>query len=619
MTNSTSTNHRRAIPALLALTALLSAPAAVHAGSYSLFGGDVLAVTKTTIAFGAAFRNADANPQLVGAGAGQGDNPEFPGAHGAVGVNDDPNLNFKKGDVVSAPMTLLSDLTFKHKSGLGLFIRLRGWYDMALESKTMPHGTGPTGYVRDIQMNDSGYLGAARFKGFDVYDAFLFFNDKIGNSAVGLRLGRQAIEWGESVLYPGLNAINPYDVAWAVMPGAPPANGGKLPVARLAFNVAGGKGWTVDGFYNLEFRETVTPGCGEWNSYLDNGLHPGCNTATAAGLTDIDSVTYVKTKAYYMGKLWAGGIFPNGGPDSPDSPGKPSQWSGYGLSVHKFVEALGTEFGFYFARFTSPTPVVGPVVGTSAMDFAVDTNYKAGVDEYGLSAATGARNLALFGQIVYTVGVPGQRNAPAFIEGSISGLGPYYWMKAHPNTEFPWFDMNVAQLQFGGTWQFGHLIRLSDATITAEANMQWVTNMPPADGTGAERLGRYGNFGLANWNQQGYVCSPGPLSNGIVNKCQIDGFYTQFAAGYKIRAQATLPRPSKGITWVPVLVFQQDLTGFSSDGAVIAGRLSLGAYLTAVLRQTYYVTGGVVVYDRGAAWDPAADRGQYTIAFGMNL
>lgn len=620
MTTSKTICDRRMLPALIALTAVLSAPAVVQAGAFSLFKGKVLGVSKTTITFGAAWRNAEAQTQMVGAGAGQGENPEFPGASGAVGVNDDANLNFRKNELVSLPMTLTSEVTLRHSSGQGVFVRLRAWNDILLESQSMRHGSGPTAYVKDVQLDDSGYLGAAKFHGVDIYDAFFFGHYKVGEARFTLRLGRQALDWGESLLYPGINTFNPYDVAWLTTTGAVVANGGRMPVNRAYVGFSGPAGWNFDAFYNLEFRETVLPGCGTWYSVLDNGLHPGCNIATAGGLMDNVSTVLVGTRSWYNGKLYKGGIYPQGGPDAPNATMEPGRDSGYGFSAHKFVEKLNTDFGFYYAHYTSPTPNVSPVVGTDALTFGINTMYVEGVQTYALSAATGLRNMTIFGQALYTLDLPSQRNAPTFIEGSLSGTGPYGYMQSHPNSEQPgYFPLDVAQLQLGGTWQFGQYIRLSDATITAEANMQWATNHPGLDGPNAERLGRGGNYGVAAWNQEGYVCNPGPLDNLVVNKCEVDGFVTEFAAGYKIRAQAILPSVGPGLTFIPVLIFNQDLTGFSPDGAITAGRLSLGAYLRVLLRQKYYVEGGTTIYDRGADWDILADRGQYSLTFGINL
>ncbi len=478
--NSTNRTTCRAISALLALAALLWLPATAGAGQYSLFKGDVIAVTKTTVAFGVAFRNGNADCQLIGAGAGQGDDPEFPCASGAVAVNDDPNINFKKGDALSAPITVVSDFTFRHKSGTGVFFRLRGWYDTVLDNKKMPHGTTSTAFVPDTKMDDSGYIGAQKFKGFELYDAFFFGNYKLDKSTLTLRVGRQAIDWGESVLYPGVNGIQAYDFAWATMPGAPSINGAKLPVNRVVVSLAGGEGWTVDGFMNLEFRESVLPGCGTWNSYNDQGPAPGCNLAAAGGFPDRFSALVLKNRSYYEGRLFAGGAFPEGGiATAAGTYREPSQWSGYGMAVHKFANALNTDFGFYYANYTNPILNISPLVGTDALTFAVNTHFVPDVQILGVSTSTGVRNIAMFGQLLYTLDYPAQRNAPTFIQGSTQGLGPYGWMQSHVNEQVPaFFEMDVAQLQLGGTWQFGERIGLTDATLTGEVNGQWATNHP---------------------------------------------------------------------------------------------------------------------------------------------
>ena len=193
-------------------------------------------------------------------------------------------------------------------------------------------------------------------------------------------------------------------------------------------------------------------------------------------------------------------------------------------------------------------------------------------------------------------------------------------MQEYVNKEAPgYYPLDVAQLQLGGTWQFGEHVHLSDAKLTAETNMQWATNHPGLQGPNAERLGRYGNFGTADWNQQGYICDPGPLDNGVVNRCEVDGFVTDFSVGYKLRAQATIPKVGPGLTFIPILVFNHDPYGFSPDGAILEGRLSLSTFLRVLLRQKYFVEAGLVMYNRGADWDPLADRGQYSLVFGINL
>ena len=151
--------------------------------------------------------------------------------------------------------------------------------------------------------------------------------------------------------------------------------------------------------------------------------------------------------------------------------------------------------------------------------------------------------------------------------------------------------------------------------------MQWNTNLPPVDGPGAIRLGRYGNFGEADWtNNEGYVCNPGPLANGIVNKCEIAGFINPFAMGYKLRAATTLPQNRWGVSFTPAFTFGHDITGYTADQYTITGgRVSYGLMLRTDIKQKSFVEIGMARYRAGAEWDPNADRGQYTFVYGVNL
>lgn len=615
----TTTTARTTLRILTALAIVAAAAVPADAQEFALFKGKVMGVWKSTFTVGGATRSGKPQTQLVGAGAGQGDNPEFPGASGGVGVNDDAQLNFPHRDeLVSAPMTLTSELSLLHTSGQGVFLRVRAWYDMVLMGKNVPHGSGMNSYTANSRLVDKGNLGAAKFSGIDIYDAYYYGNFKAGGTKYLVRIGRQALDWGEGLFYPGINGVNAYDLAWATTTGARIANGGKLPVNRLYGNVALPGGLTVDAFYNLEFRSTVMPGCATYFSGLDNGFHPGCNLATAAGLPD-KTALLVKTKTYYNGKLGANGVFPNGGPDAANATRAPDWNSGWGVSGHKFLERIKTELGVYYADFTNPFPINSPVVGTDALTFAINTHYEP-VKAWAVSAGTGVRNAALGAQLTRFLGYPSQRNAPAFIEGSLSGIGPYGFMKTdYVGREAPgYFPLNITQLQYGGIWQIGRVIGRTDTTLIGEAQMQWNTNLPPIDGPDAERLVRAGNFGLASWNQQGYVCDPGPLSNGIINSCELDGFTTPFAMGYKLRLQTNVP-VKPGVTLTPALTFGHDITGFSGDFAITGGRVTYGAFLRMDVRNVYFLELGGSWYRRGTTYDSMRDRGQYTFVWGYNL
>jgi hypothetical protein len=90
-------------------------------------------------------------------------------------------------------------------------------------------------------------------------------------------------------------------------------------------------------------------------------------------------------------------------------------------------------------------------------------------------------------------------------------------------------------------------------SFTAETSFQGVPGLP---GANQERIGRYGNFGTAEFNGS---CQGGD------NVCEVAGFATSFACGYRLRLQVQLPQPGTGLTFVPVLFFGQDVQGYSTD------------------------------------------------------
>jgi hypothetical protein len=495
---------------------------------------------------------------------------------------------------------------------------------MALLGRNVPHGSAPSVFAADSRLSDAGFVGAAKFAGIDVYDAYFFGDYKVGPTRLALRLGRQAVDWGHGLFYPGINAFNPMDVAWATTTGARVANGGRLPVSRVFASYGGPAGLAVEGFVNLEFRPGVMPGCGTYQSGLDNGVNPGCNLATTAGMPDLAAAQAIGTKNYVMGKLYAGGRFPEGGTDTRPMSGEPSRWSGYGISGRKFVQSLDTEIGFYYTGYTSTAFVNAAVTGKTPLEFSLNTMYPTGVKAWAVSAETGRKNLTLNTQFTRTLDFPAHYNAPGYITGSTQGVGPFGFLKSacierECQTYVP---VDTNQLQFGGTWKFGRAIRRPNATLTAEADMQWNTNLPPVDGPGAIRIGRYGNFGDADWtNNEGYVCNPGPLANGIVNQCEIAGFATPFAMGYKVRLQDTFPNAFKGVTVTPVLTLGHDVTGYTVDQfTVVGGRVSLAAFARFDMpAQKYFVELGALWFRNNAAWDSQRDRGQYACTFGINL
>lgn len=550
---------------------------------------DLRGAWNTLVVVGAAMRADDPDPQFVGFNnAGQ-----YPGARGAVSVADDGNQNFRKGKLISAPVTLLSDLELRWRNQYGVFGRVRGWYDMWLQNHGVPHGHAPNGYVPGARLDDSGFYTPNQFSGFELLDAFAYGNFDIGDARLTARLGKQVINWGEGLLYTGINAFNPLNYSALGRPGAR-VDDALIPVNRVYANLITREGLSLEAFYALDWTRSNVPACGTFASAIDSVADPSCKAATAAApLPD---------RALLGLGLYA--------PQRPLA--DPSASGQYGLAARYFVEALRTEFGAYYVRFHNPNPVVNiiPTDPSSRVGIAIGTQYVEGVQGFALSATTGLRNAALSAELSYFKDLPAQRNFPTLIQGALGQGGPYQAGAgaAPAGAVFPgYFLSDRAQLLLGGRFNLSPWTGLSDASLTAETALQWITNLPGLD---QERIGRNPNLGTAS-----YAGS----CQGVFNDCGTGGFATRFSWGYRLVAQMSLPQPANGLDLQPVLLWSQDLKGYAADGSLVEGRWVAGALLRAVYQQMFFAEIGRTWIRQDTPYDPLRDKGVYVVSAGVRF
>jgi hypothetical protein len=140
---------------------------------------------------------------------------------------DDARLNFEKNDVVSAPVKLLSDISFNQGALSGLF-RVKAFYDAVLMDESS--------FARDGELSDEGEEAAGA--NLELLDAYVSYDFDIGNMPVMIRAGKQVINWGEATFIPGGNsAFNPIDVPAIRRPGAE-IKEALLPVEALYGSIA---------------------------------------------------------------------------------------------------------------------------------------------------------------------------------------------------------------------------------------------------------------------------------------------------------------------------------------------------------------------------------------------
>ena len=122
-------------------------------------------------------------------------NPDFNYAQA-----DDGNLNYLKGDLISAPLIYTSELELRYMRKYGVYGRAQAWYDYAGENQNVPHGSIANGYEPDQKLNDSDYYSYNKFSGFRMQDYFAYGNWEVDTSRLTARLGQQSINGGESLL-----------------------------------------------------------------------------------------------------------------------------------------------------------------------------------------------------------------------------------------------------------------------------------------------------------------------------------------------------------------------------------------------------------------------------------
>ena len=402
----------RSCPLAIAAALAISSPA--HAVEFDW--GDWSGSWDNTISYGISWRGESRDPALVGVGNG--------GTAPAI-LTDDGNLNFDKGDIFSNIIKGTSEIQIDNGQ-FGGFGRIKYWYDFELMNGGKPHGHSNNNFVPGDKLDDSDFDKFAQFSGLALLDLFIYGSFDLGEMPLDIRLGRQVVNWGEATFIQGVNILNPIDVSAFRRPGAE-IKEGLLPVAMLYGNLGLGGGWSLEAFYQLKWEETVIDGCGTYFSDVDFAAK-GCNELAApdVGFPDfvLQNINNVRKDPFV------------------DEASDSGQW---GVAIRNYVDAIDTEFGFYFERLHNRTPVLnvryntqavfdGSKLGANPVPAYYQVAYPEDIDVYGLSFATNIGVVALSGEVSY------KKDMPVGINGTtelLGGLGALGGIAPHPQLGVP--------------------------------------------------------------------------------------------------------------------------------------------------------------------------------------
>ncbi|MCX7170107.1 MAG: DUF1302 domain-containing protein [Proteobacteria bacterium] len=626
---SAECKNRRLGTAIISLLAILFA-SPVGAINFTL-GEDVKVIWNTTISLGTAWRTRDADARLIGA-----DNAnQIPGAKSQDNTVDDGNLNFrKKGDTFSTPLKIVSDMEIKREN-LGGVIRVMGWKDFTLSDKSVPGGHGPTGYQSGARLDDGGFFKENKFVGVALQDFYGYGNfSSAGGDKINLRVGKQVVNWGESLFIQGINSYGTANVAAVRRPGAE-VKDILLPYNQLfgSFGIAGGP--TIEGWYQLKWQRTTIDPCGTFFSFADFGFDPSCQRLNMIG-TDAAAYASVSGSPFAV---------PPFGPTSvvrgaDITPGNGGQ---FGLSLRYRAESLDTDLGAYYTKyharvpyvgFTMPTPGVvmgAPTAGVplpftpSGFNPQVIVSFPEDIKSFGVSAATLVGLWSVAGEINHTWDFPVQINGKDSLFavwyqsfGQMLGVPPPGLMVPTAAALAPGGLMNgydrigKTQIQVNFIRVFNDILAANTLTFVGEGAYIHTNGMADVS---QRRYGRTGVVGLATDGTP----MPCLLFNTISDGCSTEGFVTKNSWGYRLLGELSYTGVIPGATLAPRLFWSHDVSGYSPDGTFIKDRKQLGLALKVDFQKKYFGEISYTTNDHSALYDALRDRDFVAVNVGMSF
>jgi Protein of unknown function (DUF1302) len=290
----------------------------------------------------------------------------------ANGSYDDSDSKFKRGDIATNRLDVLSEFDVVYRKASGLRVSAALWYDQAYhnhEVKFNPVNGGSAyvgnTYTRFTKRWNEGASG-------EFLDAFVFGKADLGGVPVNVKVGQHTIYWGES-LFSFVHGVSysqgPIDIRKAL---ANPGVGAKeifKPLPQISLTAQLSDELSVSGQYYLGWKPSAFP---------DGGTYFGVTDAISQG-----GGTYLITPAGAAGFSALLGTTVKPVPFVPiyKEPKKTGDW---GLSARWTPTWLGGTAGLYYREYTDKLPQIVSS-GFQVGPYAASGGTVALPDSFGLS------------------------------------------------------------------------------------------------------------------------------------------------------------------------------------------------------------------------------------------
>ena len=618
---------------LLPLVFMVATINQAQALSFDFADGEVQGRINTSLSTGLSISTQDPDKDLLPTAYG--------GSAGGINANDGKQ-NFQAGDVISNVIKGSTDASVNYKN-FGAFVRAKYWYDHELENKE----------GRFKELDDSGFDNLAKFSGIALMDAYLWAEFDVFDRPLDVRLGRQVLNWGESTfIQGGINVINPVDGNAFTRPGVE-IKEALIPVNMLSLAMGLTENLSAEMFYQLEYQNTVLPGCGTFFAGSD-AMQPGCGPLYAvSSLTEEqqEDMSLVNPQLPSSANM----VIEKAGENKPEG----DQW---GISFKYFAEALNsTEFGFYYINYHSRMPYMSaitadyddrpgsgfflngitnnPAYGDASIPFVQGpqyiVDYPENIELYGLSFNTsGPFGSSLSGEISHRPDMPLQINGQDFLYATgfldtespivgelfdISipqpGAGPIvakanglYGQEVKGYRTKPMTQLQTTLIQ-----TIPDIFSAQRLVVVAELGMQHIANLEDPEEIKYGRSATYGSGveGVA------IACQNTQVKDSY---CSLDGYVTDFSWGYRIKSRLDYANAFAGINTSPGIAFKHDVQGYSSaPGAqFIEGSMAVTLSNSFTYQGTYNVDVSYTDFF-GGEYNTKTDRDFVALSAGMKF
>jgi len=326
---------RRCVVRSLPIVAMLSlASPAAYAVDFQNDDGTFTGSWDTTLTYGQAWRIESRDCRLIAiADGGCGRSPNI----------DDGDLNYDT-DMYSRALKALTEISLNYR-GIGAFVRASALYDDA------------AGDTQRTELSDRSKDLVESY--VRLLDAFVYAKFDLGKMGAELRLGRQAVSWGESTfIQNGINVINHFDVSALRVPGSE-LKEAFLPQEMVNFSLQFSDNLSAQAIYITDWNATVPEPAGSYFSNNDFAPTGGSKVVLGFGSFSDQGVDFRNLGGPYITNFQTVNRLPTE---------KPSDSGQYGVNLKYFAPNFigGTEFGLFFLNYHSRLPLISGRTGTQA-------------------------------------------------------------------------------------------------------------------------------------------------------------------------------------------------------------------------------------------------------------